>query len=938
MTLRDCLPNFLLPVAALSGAAALGFCFLDPSAAQAACTQTGNNVECAGVDGDGFISTQSVTVRIRPDALVGNIMSTNVTGRCPLSLPGISVGPSSDIFNEGTISTFGVCAFGVMAGNGGTITNSGTILTHDLVSYGILSGNDVTIRTSGRIATEYQGSGGIFGGSGMRVTVEAGGTVTAGGIGAHGIEVGANALVVNEGAVAARGDASFGIVAGTGSTLMNSGSVETTGNNSIGIQVVDGTLTNAGRIRGVLAGPALALTPTVGVSVVGKDAHFTNTSSGIVEATHIGVRLDGAQSAALSNEGRIDVSLVRDIEGAVLPNGAAVLAVGGAPVELANSGLIVARGGLAAFKSLGPAVALSNSGTIDGDVLFAAGNDVVTYRAGSAINGTVDFGAGEDLLVFQGSGTFAAPILNLEFLSKSSGGNLVLTRDLAVRRQVNIFDGGAITLNSGARLISGATGNLGLLRGAGTIEGMVTNDGVIAPGTPSAKGTLTITGAFRQFPTGTLAVRLSPDGSSDKLLIGGPATLAGTLALSYEGTAFHDRQRFDILAPISGSLSSTGQFTLAAPELAFVKAGLVTNSAGAVAVEIERLSYSTAGVTAAQRSVGRLFDRLQAAPPAALISTLAQLEFSSPRAAAALLEEFAAEGPAGVQTLGLMTLERFTQGLRYGAPAGVSGGRFAWAQGFTSTGRSRGAVSPADFDLQGLTAGVNIARGDMWLGVAAARTDGDFVRGASQADAGAALIALTAARRWDDLGVEAALAYGHGSPDMRRVRLQGGTPDTLTSKAASNLWSAVLAATYEKAFGPVVISPHLGAAYHRVGLSATDEGRALAVRTAGGALDSLRIDLGAGLNAVTGRIRPYGEMSLSVELMQRMPRVAASLIGVPDSSFALEGDARRRVAVDAEVGLAVALAAGWEGRVAGTMTANDLLAGRALTAGLTYRW
>lgn len=936
MTNQESCLRPLVPAALTVAALSLGYVLLSPSEANAACAQSENNVDCTGVDGDGFISAQSLNVRIDPYALVGNIVSRNVTGRCPLSLPAISVGAASNVFNEGTISTFGVCGFGIVAENGSTVINTGAILTHDLIAYGILTGDNVTVRTSGRISTDYQGSGGIFGGAGMRVTVETGGTINTNGIGANGIEVGTNSFVINDGAIVARADASVGVSGAAGTMLINNGNVETSANNSVGVQIVNGSLTNTGRIRSSLSGPALALTPTIGVSVIGKEAYFTNAASGIVEATHIGVRLEESRTAAVANAGRIEASPASNIDGTLRLNGAAIFVAGPSPAEIANTGIITGRDGLPALQSMGAQVTLDNGGTITGDVLLAGGNDVVTYRAGSIINGVVDFGTGDDLIIFQGDGTFAAPVLNAEILTKSGSGSLVLARDLMIRDQVNIFAGGGLVINPGVRLTSVATGNTGLLRGAGTINGLVTNSGTIAPGTQNAKGALTISGAFQQFANGTLAIRISPDGSSDRLVVGGTANLAGTLALIYEGTAFRDGQRFDVMAPLSGSLSRTGQFTLAAPELAFVKAELVTGASGGVAVEIDRLSYSVAGVTPSQQSVGRLFDRLQASPPAALSTTLERLEFSTPDAATTLLADFTAEAPGGVQNLGLLTLERLAQGLERRAPVKDSRGHIAWAHGFSSASRSRGAASAADFDVHGLIAGLDMAFGQTWFGIAAARANGDFGRGTTTATLDASLLALTAGTTLGDIGVVASIAYGRGSPEMRRML--SGAPHEIASEAHSDLWTVSLEGSYEKALGPVILSPHAGAAYHRVGLSAIDEGRTLAVLTTPDALNALRARLGAGLSAAIGRVRPYGDVSLSVEFLQRMPRISASLIGVPNGGFELYGDARRRFAVDAEAGLAVTITPGLEGYVAGRMTANDLLAGRTLSAGLTYRW
>jgi hypothetical protein len=85
-------------------------------------------------------------------------------------------------------------------------------------------------------------------------------------------------------------------------------------------------------------------------------------------------------------------------------------------------------------------------------------------------------------------------------------------------------------------------------------------------------------------------------------------------------------------------------------------------------------------------------------------------------------------------------------------------------------------------------------------------------------------------------------------------------------------------------------------------------------------------------------VRPYGDLSVSYEFLERQPRIGASLIGAAGTTFDLYGEARRRVAVDAEAGLSVVITKGLEAYVAGGMTANDLLAGRRLSAGLTYRW
>lgn len=74
----------------------------------------------------------------------------------------------------------------------------------------------------------------------------------------------------------------------------------------------------------------------------------------------------------------------------------------------------------------------------------------------------------------------------------------------------------------------------GVVNGAGTITGpggtWVANvGGIVAPGTASAFGTLTIQGNYLQGPSGELQVRLAGIGNNDRLTVTGQATLSGTL-------------------------------------------------------------------------------------------------------------------------------------------------------------------------------------------------------------------------------------------------------------------------------------------------------------------------------------------------------------------------------------------------------------------------
>jgi hypothetical protein len=95
-----------------------------------------------------------------------------------------------------------------------------------------------------------------------------------------------------------------------------------------------------------------------------------------------------------------------------------------------------------------------------------------------------------------------------------------------------ILTNGILTVNGTLNTpLLGITG--GVLSGTGTITapgGTFVNNtgGTIAPGTPSAVGTLTIAGDYAQAPSGTLQIRLASTGS-DRLAVTGEASLGGTL-------------------------------------------------------------------------------------------------------------------------------------------------------------------------------------------------------------------------------------------------------------------------------------------------------------------------------------------------------------------------------------------------------------------------
>ncbi|MGR8919141.1 MAG: hypothetical protein ACU85V_05940, partial [Gammaproteobacteria bacterium] len=168
----------------------------------------------------------------------------------------------------------------------------------------------------------------------------------------------------------------------------------------------------------------------------------------------------------------------------------------------------------------------------------------ITIGAGQTIRGAGQLGANSASFVNQGivaadAANTALTIdanangfVNQGTLIASGAGGLVSIGDLVqtagqtiVSSQLDLLSNGDLEINGGS------------LSGSGQINGDVVNTG----GTVNAgdsPGTLTIAGDYAQGPGGTLLVEIAGTGAGlfDVLLVGGQASLDGTLAVSLIGT------------------------------------------------------------------------------------------------------------------------------------------------------------------------------------------------------------------------------------------------------------------------------------------------------------------------------------------------------------------------------------------------------------------
>jgi autotransporter-associated beta strand protein len=170
------------------------------------------------------------------------------------------------------------------------------------------------------------------------------------------------------------------------------------------------------------------------------------------------------------------------------------------------------------------------------------------------------------------AGTLAARMGTSSGIIKETTGTVVLTGGNTFLGGTTISNG-TLCLNSPGTLASSVTVTGGTFSGNGTVNASVTVlSGTVNPGVTN--GTLTITNAFTLGSDGTLRIEITGTNSStqiDRVTVGGPITLAGTLELSVTSTNLPVASTFLIVNDSNGGAIS-GTFA-GLPENSILTAG-----------------------------------------------------------------------------------------------------------------------------------------------------------------------------------------------------------------------------------------------------------------------------------------------------------------------------------------------------------------------------
>jgi hypothetical protein len=405
---------------------------------------SGNNaigVSAATTTGNIAISAQAITTAgsgangiLAQSTGAGDIavsaQSITTTGASATAILTASASGAISVTDAGAISTSGATAYGIFArgpagvtvGGRGSITTTGGNATGVLVAS---TAGDVmldlgAIRTSGdnapgvnaassagniavsaqSVATTGAGSTAILAQATLgTVSVANDGTIATAGATAYGIYArgAAGVAITGQGSITTKGAGAnaIDVISSGGPVDVTQGSVSTSGASAIGIRVsatrdahvTAGSVTTAG--SDAIAISALSSTGAASVSLTGA----------VRSASAIGVAIN-AKTMAM-----IGVAAGASLDGAA---GAVVIASGtGTVIDNAGS---IGRSGAATLAAVtitatGGPVTINNAGTITGNLLLGAGDDVVTNNGVFNAVGNSDFKGGNDL--FDNRGMFA---------------------------------------------------------------------------------------------------------------------------------------------------------------------------------------------------------------------------------------------------------------------------------------------------------------------------------------------------------------------------------------------------------------------------------------------------------------------------------------------------------------------------------------------------
>ncbi|MGB3287929.1 MAG: autotransporter domain-containing protein [Burkholderiaceae bacterium] len=420
-------------------------------------------------------------------------------------------------------------------------------------------------------------------------------------------------------------------------------------------------------------------------------------------------------------------------------------------------------------------------------------------NAGKAVRGPGLFTGLFDVDTLGYESTFSNDIGGAGGLTKRGAGVLRLTG-------ANTY-AGPTTVAGGKLVVNGSLASHVTVQPAGTLGGSgtvakVDNHGVVAPG--NSVGTLTVAGDYTAYSGSAYELEIGPDGATDKLVVGGTATLAGTLRLA--GSHFRPNASYQFIS--AGAFA--GGFDTVAHNMAFLAPSLDLN-AGAASLVIARndVPFARYADTSNQKSVGWALDSASARPPAGMMDVYDAVLNAQAGQVPAMMEQLSGQVHAATQSAllnaGTLVTRTLSSRMRANGGAGKAPGKALaqadaaalpagampypqalpmWAQvvGGRSTLDGDGNAVKVRNDTTGLFLGGDASVGGGWrLGGAFGYTEGRIKPGgpSSSSRANSYTGALYGSNRWaagaGNVNFLGGIAYTRHHIDARRSIDVGGS-------------------------------------------------------------------------------------------------------------------------------------------------------------------
>ncbi len=342
-------------------------------------------------------------------------------------------------------------------------------------------------------------------------------------IGTGTLDVTTNGAITQSGTITqAAGAGPATIDAGSGTITLNASNNDFTGPLRLNGGVTQITDKNALTLSTLNTG-ALTVTSTgalnlgqgaVGGALTAKSNNNAITQSGALTVAGTSDINAGSNTITLNNASN-------DFTGA--------LSASGGTVQITDMNTLL-LGSLNATTLTLASVNTNLQGTLSTLSNFNLPSGIFTINPGGALTtGAASIAAGATLAT-GGSFTATGPITVGGILQGSPTGPITATG-----QTVTVTSGGLLNLNGGS-ITATTLANQGLLKGIGTINANVNNDGTMSPG--ASPGLMNIAGNFVQGPTGLLNIEIGgviPGTGFDKVAVTGNATLNGVLAIAQFG-------------------------------------------------------------------------------------------------------------------------------------------------------------------------------------------------------------------------------------------------------------------------------------------------------------------------------------------------------------------------------------------------------------------